>query len=64
MYGPKSWGGSVDPFILTRFDKVEVEGDQDPIVSFVVFEWRDVENIGKLQTPEAEEVRRPILVLL
>ena len=46
----------MDPFILTRFDKVDVEGDQDPLVSFVIFEWRDVERIGKLRTPEAEEV--------
>jgi len=55
MYSRKSWGGNVDPFILTKFIKPDdVEGD--PIVSFVVFEWQDQPLIGKpLQSEESQD---------
>jgi hypothetical protein len=48
MYSKKAWGGSVDPFILTKFIRPEnIADDQDPIVSLVVFEWNDRDLIGK-----------------
>jgi len=47
MYSRKSWGGSVDPFILTRFMKDESKDDGDPLVSIVIFEWQDEPLIGR-----------------
>lgn len=44
MYSKKAWGGSVDPFIETKFIKSE-DGD-NPFVSLVVYEWRDEDLIG------------------
>ncbi|KAK5012723.1 Membrane protein ptm1 [Cryomyces antarcticus] len=53
VYSRKSWGGNVDPFILTKFMKKEdVEGDADPVVSLVLFEWRDKPLIGKPVSPD------------
>ncbi|KAK4553819.1 Membrane protein ptm1 [Recurvomyces mirabilis] len=51
MYSRKSWGGSVSPFILTKFlkpDNLSEDNttDSDPIVSIVVFEWTDKAEIG------------------
>ncbi|KAI0023249.1 lung seven transmembrane receptor-domain-containing protein [Xylariomycetidae sp. FL0641] len=47
MYSKSSWGGPVDPFILTVFpNKTDSQGDEDPIVSLVIFEWRDEPLIG------------------
>lgn len=48
MYSMASWGGSVDPFILTTFDNSSYKGDGDGIVSFVIFEWRDENLLGIL----------------
>ncbi|KAI9801146.1 MAG: hypothetical protein M1825_003420 [Sarcosagium campestre] len=53
MYGRDSWGGTVDPFIQTIFVKQDVEGDDDPIVSFVIFEWKDEEYVGLQTNPES-----------
>lgn len=49
MYSRKSWGGSVDPFILVKFlkDKIAVEKDEDPMVSLLIFEWQDKQLLGK-----------------
>lgn len=47
MYSRKSWGGQVDPFILVKFRKSPVEGDADPLVSLVMFEWNDEDLIGR-----------------
>lgn len=44
MYNKKAWGGPTEPFILTKF--LPVEGDADPIVSFVVFEYKDDDLVG------------------
>ncbi|KAI9827780.1 MAG: hypothetical protein M1832_004269 [Thelocarpon impressellum] len=55
MYGPKSWAGDVDPYIQASLDKVEVEGDADPVVSLIIFEWKDLDFIGKLKTPAAAQ---------
>ncbi|KAK5119107.1 hypothetical protein LTR62_000318 [Meristemomyces frigidus] len=50
MYSRKSWGGSVSPFILTKFlkpDGLSEDGEgSDPVVSIVVFEWSDKAEIG------------------
>lgn len=46
MYSRKSWGGSVDPFILVKFlNNTLPEGD-DPTVSLVIFEWKDRSFVG------------------
>lgn len=54
MYSKKAWGGSVDPFILTQF--IKSEGGDNPLVSLVVYEWRDQDLIGVWLSPEASEV--------
>ncbi|KAI9840413.1 MAG: hypothetical protein M1837_001626 [Sclerophora amabilis] len=54
MYGKSSWGGPVDPFILTTFEKTAADDDSDAIVSLVIFEYEDERHIGKLPTPDAE----------
>lgn len=47
MYSRKAWGGSMDPFILTKFVKSENLLDtEDPIVSIVIFEWNDRNYLG------------------
>ncbi|KAH8696163.1 putative integral membrane protein [Talaromyces proteolyticus] len=46
MYSQKSWGGDVEPFILTKFNKLE-ETTEDSLVSLVVFEWGDEHLIGR-----------------
>ncbi|KAF4636805.1 hypothetical protein G7Y89_g1293 [Cudoniella acicularis] len=53
MYSKTSWGGAVDPHILVKFLKEDVEGDADPITSMVIFEWRDYDLLGILPTPES-----------
>lgn len=59
MYSRKSWGGPVDPFILTKFVKNTntADGDSDPIVSLIIFEWNDEELIGRYPTAESLTVR-------
>jgi len=58
MYSQKAWGGSVDPFILTKFvTPKDIPEDQDPIVSFVLFEWNDRELVGLDVSGGSEEVR-------
>ncbi|KAF2767674.1 ER membrane protein [Teratosphaeria nubilosa] len=42
MYSRKAWGGAVDPFILTKFPPpADIPDGEDPVVSVVMFEWRD-----------------------
>ncbi|KAL1966815.1 hypothetical protein VTN77DRAFT_3780 [Rasamsonia byssochlamydoides] len=53
MYSRKAWGGDVDPFILTKFVKVNPEEEGDPLVSLVIFEWNDEELIGRI-APDGE----------
>ena len=57
MYSKKSWGGSVDPFILTTFKNATIEGDADPLISMVIFEWEDEELIGVWPSADAKQVR-------
>ncbi len=44
MYGKKTWGGPVDPFILLKFMKQEKA--EDSLVSMIIFEWRDRNLVG------------------
>ena len=47
MYSRKSWGGNMDPFILTKFIKPKkLKNGDDPMVSLVMFEWEDKDLIG------------------
>ena len=57
MYSRKAWGGDTDPFVLTKFIKNTPKGDEDPVVSLVIFEWRDEDLVGVWPTPDAAEVR-------
>jgi hypothetical protein len=61
MYSRSAWGGPTDPFILTVFPNVTVEGDADPIVSLVIFEWKDEGLIGSYDTPDSQVI--PIYLL-
>ena len=56
MYSKTAWGGSVDPFILTKFIQATPEGDEDPIVSLVIFEWRDEDLVGVWPSEDAPKV--------
>ena len=48
MYSKKSWGGNVEPFILVKFLKADQNDEApDPIVSIVIWEWKDSNLIGK-----------------
>lgn len=56
MYSRKSWGGSVEPFILAKFSKTVARKDEeDPLLSLVIFEWEDVDLIGRLPDGEEED---------
>jgi len=46
MYDKSSWGGSVDPFILTKISNSTFSGDSDEVVSFAIYEWADEHLIG------------------
>ncbi|EHY52660.1 Membrane protein ptm1 [Exophiala dermatitidis] len=48
MYSRKSWGGSIEPFILVKFLPDHTQDDSDPIVSLIIFEWQDEELIGRM----------------
>ena len=56
MYSQKSWGGSTPPFILFTAIKEILEDDSDPIISLVIFEWRDEYLFGAYPTPDSTEV--------
>ena len=46
----------MDPFILTKFVPTTPEGDEDPMVSIVVFEWRDEDLVGVWPSDDAPKV--------
>ena len=56
MYSRSAWGGDVDPFIETKFIKATPEGDEDPIVSLVMFEWKDEDLVGVWEQEDSTEV--------
>ena len=59
MYRKGVWGGETDPYIMTTFNAVEgEEGDDDPTVSMVLFEWYDEPLLGVYPTPESPVVRK------
>ena len=57
MYSRKAWGGDTDPFVLTKFIKNTPKEDEDPIVSLVIFEWRDEDLVGVWPSKDAPQVR-------
>ena len=60
MYSRSAWGGPIDPFILVKFDNMSIEGDADPLVSLVIFEWNDAELIGRYPDVPGRDVRETI----
>lgn len=50
MYSKKAWGGAVDPYVMTKFLAYESIGSDtepdDPVVAFVIFEWKDEGLLG------------------
>jgi hypothetical protein len=58
MYSKKSWGGSIEPFILLKFLKADIKGDDnaDPLVSVLVWEFKDSDLIGKPTGAPQEDV--------
>ena len=56
MYSKSAWGGDTDPFIETKFIKITPPDDQDPLVSLVIFEWRDENLVGVWPSEGAAEV--------
>lgn len=56
MYSRKAWGGDTDPFLLAKFVKESPPDNEDPLVSVVVFEWRDEDYVGVWPTADAAEV--------
>ena len=57
MYSRTAWGGDTDPFISTKFTQNKPEDDADPIVSLVVFEWKDEDLVGVWPSDDATVVR-------
>lgn len=55
MYSQQAWGGPVDPFILVKFTDVGKDQGDDPIVSLVIFEWKDESYIGVPASPDSYE---------
>ncbi|RYP77699.1 hypothetical protein DL770_007045 [Monosporascus sp. CRB-9-2] len=53
MYSRSAWGGPVDPFILAVFPNATIEGVEDPIVSLIIFEWKDYDLIGVYPQPDS-----------
>jgi hypothetical protein len=53
MFSRKSWGGSIEPFILVKFLPDHTEDDSDPLTSMIIFEWKDEPLIGRL--PEGSD---------
>lgn len=53
MYSKSAWGGPVDPFILTVFPNDTIKADEDPVVSLIIFEWKDLDLIGVFPDSES-----------
>lgn len=59
MYSKKSWGGRIDPYIGVKFIKGEKESsEEDPIVSVVIWEWKDSNLLGMPADKPFEDVSR------
>ena len=46
MYGRKTWGGPIDPFILVKYLKSDNDQGKDPVSSLAIFEWKDRDLVG------------------
>ncbi|KAI8634959.1 lung seven transmembrane receptor-domain-containing protein [Xylariaceae sp. FL1651] len=54
MYSKAAWGGPVSPYISAVFPNSTIKGDvDDPIVSVIIFEWKDQDLIGVYPDPDA-----------
>lgn len=62
MYNQKAWGGSIEPFILTKFVNNTQKGTDDPSVSLVIYEWRDEDLIGIYPSQEATKVSNNVVI--
>ncbi len=56
MYSKTAWGGDTDPFIEAVFVKTTPQGDEDPLVSIVIFEWKDEDLVGVWPSEDAPKV--------
>jgi len=57
MYSKNSWGGPVDPYIQVVFvNDSSINPDTDPIVSLLIFEWKDIDLIGVKDPNRPDEV--------
>lgn len=56
MYSKSSWGGNVDPYIEVVFVNDTVKPDTDPVVSLLIFEWKDIDLIGVKDPNRPNEV--------
>ncbi|TWU74775.1 hypothetical protein ED733_006037 [Metarhizium rileyi] len=48
MYSRQTWGGSVEPFILVKPLNSSIPENTDPILSLIIFQWRDSNLVGVL----------------
>lgn len=55
MYGRKAWGGDVEPYIHVRIEKVP-EKDHTPLMSLIIFEWKDEGLIGRFAPGDKDKV--------
>lgn len=66
MYSRKAWGGAVDPFILTKFLAYDSNGatddPADPVVAFVIFEWKDERLLGASPSGDGNQVSDYVLI--
>lgn len=46
----------MDPHILVKFRKTQPEGENDPLVSLIMFEWKDENLVGR-RVEGSEKVR-------
>ncbi|KAI9890735.1 MAG: hypothetical protein M1814_003665 [Vezdaea aestivalis] len=53
MFDKSTWGGAVNPHIQVVLEKYE--GDADPLVSLIIFEWHDEPLVGQYANPTDPE---------
>ncbi|EEP80129.1 conserved hypothetical protein [Uncinocarpus reesii 1704] len=60
MYGKKAWGGDVDPFIHVTLNKLPPK-EPSPMMSLVIFEWKDEGLIGRYAAGDKNKIRKETL---
>ncbi|ROT42771.1 hypothetical protein SODALDRAFT_326928 [Sodiomyces alkalinus F11] len=55
MYSRNAWGGPVDPYISLMFPPQKDAAGKKPMVSVVIFEWKDGGLIGFNENPDRPE---------